>query len=127
MLLTMFVGEGKAFQSAFPEEIPENSDNRPYLEYTVLRTRESANELWALEMLMKMATPLEAHLDPAGMVPEFHTDFSRMRTITNTFFQARLLMFRGQQDKAEVLVNKAISDLEITPNEIVCLKHFFRL
>lgn len=127
MLLSMYVGDGSDFREAYPGPIPENTDNRPYLEYTVLRSGDSADELSALQMLTKFSTPIEDHLDPAGLVPGYGTQLDRMSRINSGFFQARLHMFVGQQERAEALLRKTITEQRISEEELMGLRHFFAM
>ena len=111
----------------FADDLPENTDDRPYLEYTVLRTRERAQEKWVLGMLPRLASPLEPHLAPEGMVPGYGTDFQRTRRVANAFFQARVLLLEGRRAEAEVLLGQVRAGMQLTPRELEALSSYFGL
>jgi len=129
MLLAMYVGDASKFLEQHTAPIPENTDDRPFLEYTVLRSPDAmrAKEYWTLKMLAGLGTPIERVLDPGAVVPSFQTEFYRMRTITNSFFSARLRLFEGNNQEARALVERTITGLKVTPEELRCLDHFYSL
>ena len=129
MLLAMYVGDASKFLEQHTAPIPENTDDRPFLEYTVLRSPDAmrAKEYWTLKMLAGLGTPIERVLDPGAVVPSFQTEFYRMRTITNSFFSARLRLFEGNNQEARALIERTITGLKVTPEELRCLDHFYSL
>jgi spermidine synthase len=127
LLLSMFVGDGAVVGRLFADDVPENTDDRPYLEYTVLRTRERAQEKWVLGMLPRLAGPLEPHLAPEGMVPGYGTDFQRTRRVANAFFQARVLLLEGRRAEAEALLGQVRAGMHVTPRELEALSSYFGL
>jgi spermidine synthase len=126
MFLTMFIGDTSGFDEIFPEPISPNTDDRPTLEYTVLRSREAmqAKEYWTLKLLPRFASRLEDRLN-GPLAPPNQAQFVRMREITNAYYGARLLMFEGKRQQAEALVHSAARRHRISQQEAACLMHFF--
>ncbi len=78
-------------------------------------------------VLAGLGTPIQTVLDPGATVPSFQTEFVRMRTITNSFFSARLLLFEGKNEAASALIKQRITEFKVTPEELHCLNHFYSL
>jgi spermidine synthase len=128
LLLSMFVGTTRRFDQVAPGPIPENSDDRPYLEYTVLRSADSmvAKEYWTLRFLEALASPIDDVLS-GEMSPEDSWQLARMRQITSQFYSVRLLLFQGREDEAAAAVQSAIRQYQINKDELRVLMTLFAL
>ena len=126
MLLSMFIGTTERFNEIAPGPIPENSDDHPYLEYTVLRSADSmvAKEYWSLRFLQSLASPIGPVLT-GEMAPEDSRRLARTRQIMSQFFSVRLLLFEGRRDEAASAVRAAVQHFEISDDELRVLVNFF--
>jgi len=129
MLLAMFVGDASRFRDVFPDPIPPNTDDRPYLEYTVLRSKESMvpKEFWSVQMLGKFASRFEDYVVDGTFPNNYRVAFARKRTVTNAFFGGRLLLMEGRRDEAIELITRAIREHQVTPAELRYLQSFYGL
>lgn len=126
LLLSMFVGTATRFDEVAPGPIPENSDDRPYLEYTVLRSAESmvAKEYWSLRFLQSLGTPIGEVLT-GELPPDDRRRLARMREIFGHFFAVRLLLFEGRREEAAATFQAAVDRLDISDAELRILMSFF--
>jgi hypothetical protein len=129
MLLSMYVGDAGAFREIFTEEIPENTDNRPYLEYTVLRSKEGMlpKEFWSLQMLTELAGPIDDVVIPGTFSPSNRTAYDRMRAINDVFLTSRTLLMQGKHQQGADHLNAGIKEHAVTPHELRYLQAFYAI
>ena len=127
-LLSTFVAGREGLERMVEGEVPENSDDRPYLEYAILRSppvtqSDLAANLAMFEPHWQSVTPL---LRSEDRTPESLSRLAREEFIMRRLLRARILKLRGQERLWENDVRSMAQTLSMSEQELRSLWPFYR-
>jgi spermidine synthase len=127
-LLSTYVAGPDALERMVGTEVPENSDDRPYLEYAVLRSAPVTPRTFAenLEMLEPHWEPVERLLGSADRTPDNLLRLAREEQIMRRLLRSRIHRLRGERGPWEQGLQSLVWDTGMSEEEFKSLWPFHR-
>jgi len=127
-LLSTYVAGPGALERIVGRDVPENSDNRPYLEYAILRSAPVTQRTFAanLEMFEPYWEPVERLLGSADRTPDNVRRLAREELIMRRLLRSRIQKMLGEQELWEDNLRSLIQDEGMDEQEFKSLWPFYR-
>ena len=127
MLLATFLCGPDELDRLIGTNVPPNTDDLPFLEYTVLLgdRRDPRTLAQNLEILIRHYEPIDKLLAHSQTRADLH-EYHRLREAMKMLMQVRIHARRRNRPEWEKLIREVIVDYDLQPEELSTLQVFYR-
>ena len=127
-LLSTFVAGPNALERIVGPDVPENSDNRPYLEYAILRRPPVTREIFAanLEMFESHLEPVENLVRDPDRSAENLERLRRENLIMKGLLRSRIQAMKGDTDLSRETLIELVGEVAMGEEEFAALWPFYK-
>jgi len=128
ILLSTYVAGSEAIRAMIPSNVPDNTDERPYLEFALLLAGRLDSQTTAanLEMFVPHFAPGDTWLAAPEWQPGERERFLQVRELMYEFLRVRIDSLRRDYDRFEERMRRAILKYDLQENAIELYSPFFR-
>jgi hypothetical protein len=126
-LLSTYVGGARALEAMVGRNLAENSDNRPYLEYSILRSTPVTQQTFSANL--EMFEPYWESVVPLVRMQDRTLDnvnrLARENTIMRRLLRARIHRKRGQESQWRFNMGALVDEARMSEEEVKSLWPFY--
>lgn len=127
-LLSTFMNGPEAFKLMIGKDVPENSDNRPYLEYAILRTPRFTQRTFAanLELIEPHRESVDRYFENTDRTPVNLQHLAREDLIMRRLLRFRIHRMLGERELANDNMRSLVRETGIDKKEFELLWPFYQ-
>jgi hypothetical protein len=127
LLLATYVTGPEGLRRLIGGDVTPNTDDRPFLEYDVLRAGQLGDHDFAdnLEMLAPAFESIVPRLRPADRTPENVKHLAQAESLMQALLSVRIKQLRGQSPDAERLRARVIKEFRLREADLQLLEPFW--